>query len=100
MTNSSKLVAVTVSASEGFAASSGAVGVVVLDTHVSEALRAEGIARDVQSRLQGLRKDANLAYTARIVGFVDGPEAITSGVKADKVRANPLPGKGSSCNWR
>jgi isoleucyl-tRNA synthetase len=39
---------------------------VALDTHLDEALAAEGLAREVTSRLQQLRRDTGLAVTDRI----------------------------------
>jgi isoleucyl-tRNA synthetase len=44
----------------------GAVGVVVLDTHVDEALEREGVARDFIRLVQVARKDAGLNVSDRI----------------------------------
>ena len=41
--------------------------VVVLDTHVTPELRKMGLAREVTSKIQRVRKDRDLAYDARIV---------------------------------
>ncbi|RYE94891.1 MAG: isoleucine--tRNA ligase, partial [Myxococcales bacterium] len=57
---------VTVEAAEGFAAAGGAVGVVILHTIVDEALRCEGLARELQSRLQAWRKEQKLPFEERI----------------------------------
>ncbi|MCC7479113.1 isoleucine--tRNA ligase [bacterium] len=38
----------------------------VLDTHLSDELRSEGLAREVVNRLQQKRKDLDLAYDARV----------------------------------
>jgi isoleucyl-tRNA synthetase len=50
---------------------------VVLDTNVTPELAAEGLAREVVSRVQNLRRDANLSVSQRIQLFVDttGPVA-------------------------
>lgn len=57
---------VTVEAAEGFAAAGGTVGVVVLHTTVSPALKREGLARELQSVLQAARKEKKIAYEARL----------------------------------
>ena len=62
----SEQVQVTVEAHEGYAAAGGSVGVVVLETGLDDALISEGRAREITSRIQGLRKEQNLDYTARI----------------------------------
>ncbi|GGF78793.1 isoleucine--tRNA ligase [Azorhizobium oxalatiphilum] len=48
------------------AAFSQGLGAVMLDTEVTDALRAEGWARDVVRLIQSARKDADLEVTARI----------------------------------
>jgi isoleucyl-tRNA synthetase len=50
---------------------------VVLDTNVTPELAAEGLAREMVSRIQNLRKDADLSVSQRIQLFVDadGPVA-------------------------
>ncbi len=57
---------VRLSAKEGFAAASGGGQVVVLDTHVDDDLKREGLAREVINRIQRARKTMDLAYEARI----------------------------------
>ena len=54
------------------------VVLVALDTHVTEELAAEGLAREVINRIQGLRKDRDLAYDDRIAVQWDGGDAIAS----------------------
>jgi isoleucyl-tRNA synthetase len=49
--------------------------VVVIDTEVTPALRAEGDARELQRAVQDLRKDAGLEIDARIELWVDGVSA-------------------------
>ncbi len=63
---------VRLSAREGFAAAEERGVVVVLDTHVDEALVAEGLAREVQSRVQGLRKELDLPFDARVDVTIEG----------------------------
>ena len=70
------VVEVSADAREGYAAEAGAVGVVVLDTRIDDALRAEGVARELVSKIQALRKDQALEYTARIEVFVSGDPAL------------------------
>jgi isoleucyl-tRNA synthetase len=53
-------------AKEGFAAASGGGHVVLIDTQITDALRREGLAREVVNRIQRVRKDRDLAYDARI----------------------------------
>jgi isoleucyl-tRNA synthetase len=51
--------------------------VVALDPELDDALRGEGFAREVVSRVQRLRKEAGYEYTTRIGLWVDGgPEAL------------------------
>lgn len=63
---------VRLSAREGFAAAEERGVVVVLDAHIDEALVAEGLAREVQSRVQGLRKELDLPFDARVEVTIDG----------------------------
>jgi len=53
-------------AKENFAAASERGRVVVLDTRISDALRREGLAREVINRIQRTRKDMDLPFEARI----------------------------------
>jgi isoleucyl-tRNA synthetase len=66
-------VLVQVTPKEGYQASSGPIGVVVLDTRLDDDLRAEGLVREVVNRIQGLRKDLDLGYTDRIAVEIDAP---------------------------
>ncbi len=68
---------ITVEPKEGFAAASAAIGVVILDTKLDEALIAEGWYREVLSKVQSIRKDLDLDYQARIrVSVVGDPAAV------------------------
>jgi isoleucyl-tRNA synthetase len=51
---------------------------VALDTEISDELAAEGLAREVINRIQGLRKDRDLAYEDRIAVRWSGGEAIAA----------------------
>ena len=57
---------VSVEAKEGFIAAGDQVGVVVLDTRLDQSLREEGLFREVLSKVQAARKDAQLEFDARI----------------------------------
>ncbi|AUX33373.1 MULTISPECIES: isoleucine--tRNA ligase [Sorangium] len=65
---------VAVEAGEGFAAAGGRAGVVVLHTALTDALRDEGLGREILSRVQGLRKELDLGFTERIRLAIDGSE--------------------------
>ncbi|MEE2903634.1 MAG: isoleucine--tRNA ligase [Myxococcota bacterium] len=74
---SSEEVMVEVVAKEGFAASGSSIGVVVLDSRIDDALKAEGLFREVLSKIQNLRKEINLDYQSRIELSLEGdPELI------------------------
>jgi isoleucyl-tRNA synthetase len=61
-------------AKEGFAAAGDRAGVVVLDTRIDEGLRDRGFVRELQYRIQALRKELSLEYTDRIRVAVLGSE--------------------------
>ena len=65
-----------VEAGEGFAAAGGRAGVVVLHTALTDALRDEGLGREILSRVQGLRKELDLGFTERIRLALDGSERV------------------------
>ncbi|MBN2196373.1 MAG: class I tRNA ligase family protein [Polyangiaceae bacterium] len=67
---------VTAEAASGFAAETGAVGVVVLHTTLTEALVDEGLLRELVSRVQGERKELGLEYTDRVWLSLGGGERI------------------------
>ncbi len=61
------------------ASANGPIGLVEVDAALTPALVAEGRAREVLSRIQGWRKDANLDYVARIrVGLEGDPELVAA----------------------
>jgi isoleucyl-tRNA synthetase len=59
-------VRVTLKAKEGYAAASEHHIVVVLDTHLTQDLLDEGVARELVNRINGWRSDLNLKYEQRI----------------------------------
>ncbi|MGK5445793.1 DUF5915 domain-containing protein, partial [Micromonospora sp. URMC 105] len=60
----------------------GGEGVVVLDTEVTPALAAEGLARDVVRVVQQARRDADLDVSDRIVVSVSASEEVRAAVSA------------------
>jgi len=59
---------------EGFAAAGDRVGVVALETALDDHLRELGFLRELQSKVQAMRKDLGLEFTDRIVlGLSGGP---------------------------
>jgi isoleucyl-tRNA synthetase len=62
----------------------GAQGVVVLDTELTPALEAEGLARDVVRLVQQARRDAGLAVGDRIVLEIDAPMEWLSAVESHR----------------
>ena len=73
---------VTVEAKQGFAAAGSKVGVVVLCTDLTQDLVDKGLARELLSCVQGMRKDANLGYTDRIRLAVNGSPRIMGVVES------------------
>ena len=74
--------------------------VVVIDTELTPALRAEGDARDLQRAIQDLRRDAGLDLDERIDLWVDGADAALAaasrrrgGRHALRSRGGPDPGR-------
>ncbi|MCC6623177.1 MAG: isoleucine--tRNA ligase [Deltaproteobacteria bacterium] len=78
----SELVKVAVTPAAGFVASAGSVGVVILDATITPALLAEGRAREVLSRIQAWRKQADLDFTARIEVTIGGDPALVEACRA------------------
>jgi isoleucyl-tRNA synthetase len=56
--------------------------VAALDPQLDEALRREGLAREVVNRVQRIRKEAGYAYTDRIVLWIDGDQPLVDAVKS------------------
>jgi len=74
-------IAVSLEAREGFAAASGADGVVVLRTALTPELVEEGHYREVLNRVQTFRKELDLEYTGRIRLSLDGASALLDAVR-------------------
>ena len=58
--------------------------VVALDPAVSDALRREGLAREILNRVQRLRKEAGYAFTTRIELWIDGDDAVRDAADAHR----------------
>ncbi len=59
---------------EGFAAAGDRIGVVALETALDDELRELGFLRELQSKVQAMRKDQGLEFTDRItLGLSGGP---------------------------
>ena len=71
-------------AAERTATLSSGAGVVVLDTEVTPALLAEGVARDVVRVVQQARKDAGLDVTDRVEVRLDAPADVVAAVEAHR----------------
>jgi isoleucyl-tRNA synthetase len=56
--------------------------VAALDPQLDEALRREGLAREVVNRVQRIRKEAGYSYTDRITLWIDGDVPVLEAVKA------------------
>ena len=57
---------------------------VALDVNVTPELAREGLARELVSRLQNLRKESGLEVTDRIALRLSGPEAVIDAVKSHR----------------
>jgi isoleucyl-tRNA synthetase len=58
--------------------------VAAIDPNLDPALRQEGLAREVVSRVQRLRKEVGYQYTTRITLGVAGPTAVLDAVRAHR----------------
>ncbi len=66
------------------AALPGNVGVVSLDLAVTDALREEGMARDVIRVVQQARRDAGLQVSDRIALVISGPDEVIDAVRTHR----------------
>jgi isoleucyl-tRNA synthetase len=66
--------------------------VAALDPELTPALRSEGVARELVSRIQRLRKDAGYQYTTRIALWIDGAPEVLDAIRphADAIAAETL----------
>ncbi|HEY7175823.1 MAG TPA: DUF5915 domain-containing protein, partial [Micromonosporaceae bacterium] len=62
----------------------GGEGVVVLDTHVTPELAAEGLARDVVRVVQQARREADLNVADRVALTIDAPADVSAAVEAHR----------------
>jgi len=53
-----------------------------IDPVITPELRAEGLAREIVSRIQRMRKEAGLAVSDRIVLWIAGPSAIEEAIRS------------------
>ena len=86
---------ISTNSAEGFIAASDKGITVVMDTNVTEELKAEGVVRELISKIQTMRKEAGFEVVDRItVNFVttdDGiKKAMTSGEIAGVVLADAI----------
>ena len=58
--------------------------VAALDPHLDEGLRREGVARELVSRIQRLRKDAGYEYTTRIRLAVSGGDLVPAAAESHR----------------
>ena len=70
-------VEIRLEAKPGWSASQGKAGVVVVSTELTPELREEGLIRELIHHVQGLRKQQDLAYEARVTLQVTGSEEFT-----------------------
>jgi isoleucyl-tRNA synthetase len=68
-------------AAEGFACAEDAGYLVGLDTTLDDALRREGLARELVRAVQDARKQAGLEVADRIALFVEGDAAVTAALE-------------------
>jgi isoleucyl-tRNA synthetase len=74
-----------VSSAEGSAATlPGNHGIVVLDTHVTAELEAEGVARDLVRLVQQARREAGLAVSDRIRLRIEAPADVVAAFEAHR----------------
>jgi isoleucyl-tRNA synthetase len=57
---------------------------VVLDTHLTEELKLEGLAREVVNRLQQKRKELDLPYDARVSVSYSAPDELEAAIAAHR----------------
>jgi len=75
-------VEVVATARAGLATAEDGAYVVGIETEITDALRAEGLARDLVRRLQQLRKDSGLDITDRIAVTLGAPAELAAAVDA------------------
>jgi len=78
------MVSVNVSAKEGFAAAQDSELCVILDTELNDVLTAEGIAREVVSKVQQLRKQKDFEMMDRIDIMLEADDVVALAVESHK----------------
>ena len=68
-------------AKEDFAAASDGGRVVVLDTRITDELKRAGLAREIVNRVQRSRKEADLAFEARITLHYEAGETLREAIE-------------------
>ena len=93
-------------ANEGFACETSGGLVVVLDLHLTDALKQEGVARELVRHIQTLRKEANYRLDDRISVGITTDDATIRVILADfggyvqaEVLADSLITDGSNGTW-
>ncbi len=69
---------------EGFASASECSLAIILDTHISDELLVEGIAREFVSKVQTMRKNTDLEVTDRIVIEISGDKELEDIILSQK----------------
>ena len=77
-------VAISLTAREHYAAASSARAVVVIETDLDDGLLAEGLAREVVNRVQGLRKELDLDYADRIDVTIDAAGVLAAAIETHR----------------
>jgi isoleucyl-tRNA synthetase len=77
-------VEVAFDAKDGWAAAGGRIGVVVLDTKLTDELLDLGYLRELLNRIQTARKEMGLEFVDRIAITIEGPERTQRVVKANE----------------
>lgn len=78
------MVDVRIDAKEGFAVAMENNVFIILDTTITPELEAEGLARELISKIQQMRKANNYEMMDRIEIFVDADEAVKGAIEAHK----------------
>ena len=80
----SDMVSVNVNAKEGFSAAQEGDVCVILDTNLTEDLVREGLARELVSKVQQMRKSKDFEMMDRIRIYVGADEAVSGAIDAYK----------------
>ena len=88
----SEMVSVNVQAKEGFTADQQGELCVILDTNLSPELISEGLARELVSKIQQMRKNKDFEMMDRIDIFVDADEDVKKAIEtfADYIKKETL----------